>query len=466
MRLNTYEKWDVVSNHIDLRYAEGRVRVTLCTPGIMRVQAAPYGEEFADDRDAPFPGPVVVKQRWKKFPFSTEDQGDRIEVQTALLRIEIGKGPFRMDVYDAEGRSINADEAGGADEASGIEWGEEGVRMIRRMAPEEQFFGFGLQFHRFGQRGAMRFLKTAADPKPANDNGQGHVVEPFFLSTQGYGMFLNSSRYTTFDMGATSSDRYTFGTPGTRLDVYFIYGPTPKDIVSQYTRIVGRMVLPPKWGLGFWYRMRSKPPWPAEKVRAVAEEFRKREIPCDVIGLEPNWQTHSYSCSYLWNREDFPDPAGFVRGLKEQGFRLNLWEHPYVHPSSPVHDELEREGCGADRRVWEGLVPDFTLPNTRTTFKRFHRTEHVDLGVDGYKLDECDGSDFTGSWFFPDETRFPNGMTGAEMHNLFGFLYQQTMHELFEELGQRSYFLCRGNFAGAQRYATCCLLYTSPSPRD
>ena len=446
MRLETYKKWQAVANHLDLQYAEGRVRITLCTPEMVRIQAAPPGEQFAPD------GPAIVKRRCRGGPLAVEEGEEEIKIHTASLEIKIGKNPFRLDVYDLEGHAINGD--GGP----GIEWDKDGVRMVWRVEPEEEFFGFGLQFHRFRQRGATRFLKTSADPTPENENGQSHVVVPFFLSTQGYGVFLNSSRYTTFDMGATSSDRYVFGTPGDKLDAYFIYGSAPKTILSRYTTIVGRMPLPPKWGLGLWYRMRSYPPeqaWPAEKVLEVAGEFRKRGIPCDVIGLEPNWQTHSYSCSYVWNREQFPDPAGFIRELKKQGFHLNLWEHAYVHSSSPIYQELEKEGCAADKKVWDGLVPDFTLPKTREIFKNFHRREHVDLGVDGYKLDECDGSDFTGGWFFPDDTRFPGGMSGAEMHNLFGFLYQQTMHELFEEPGRRTYFLCRGNFAGAQRYLSC-----------
>ena len=95
------------------------------------------------------------------------------------------------------------------------------------------------------------------------------------------------------------------------------------------------------------------------------------------------------------------------------------------------------------------------LQKTRDIFAKFHISEHIDLGVDGYKLDECDGSDFTGNWFYPDDTRFPSGLTGAQMHNLTGFLYNQATHEMFEGLGLRTYLLLRANFAGGQRYASC-----------
>ena len=178
--------------------------------------------------------------------------------------------------------------------------------------------------------------------------------------------------------------------------------------------------------------------------------FATHDIPCDVIGLEPAWQTHAYSCSYLWNTAQFPDPGAFVATMRDQHFHVNLWEHAYVHPSSPIHDPLQKANAVGDKLVWGGLVPDFTRLEARTLFGDLHQKEHIALGVDGYKLDECDGSDFTGGWFFPDDAKFPSGMTGAQMHNVFGLLYQRAFHAFFDRQNKRSYFLCRGMFAGAQ----------------
>ncbi|PKO20811.1 MAG: hypothetical protein CVU38_18065 [Chloroflexi bacterium HGW-Chloroflexi-1] len=87
MRLETYGKCKVVANHLDLQHAEGRVRITLCTPEMLRIQATPQGEQFAPD------GPALVKRRWGRFPFSVEEREEEIKVRTASLGITIGKNP-------------------------------------------------------------------------------------------------------------------------------------------------------------------------------------------------------------------------------------------------------------------------------------------------------------------------------------------------------------------------------------
>jgi alpha-glucosidase (family GH31 glycosyl hydrolase) len=210
--------------------------------------------------------------------------------------------------------------------------------------------------------------------------------------------------------------------------------------------------MPPLWGLGVWYRGKSQ--WNQARMESIASEFRRRQIPCDVYGLEPMWQTASYPCTYVWNRKMFPDPAGFIRKMGEQGFKVNLWEHAFIRESSPIAKEI-KPFCSPDGRGFGGLAPDFTMLQAREIFFGIHKREHLDIGVAAYKLDECDGSDFTGGWYFPDTCHFPGGMTGAEMHNLYGLLYQKTMYDgIRQALAKRSMFLCRGNYTGGQRYPT------------
>ena len=100
--------------------------------------------------------------------------------------------------------------------------------------------------------------------------------------------------------------------------------------------------------------------------------------------------------------------------LKEEHFRVNLWEHAFVHPTSPIYEELLP--YSGDYQVWDGLVPDFITPEGRQIYADYHQKAHVDLGVSGYKADECDNSDFTGNWSFPELSQFPSGADGEQMH--------------------------------------------------
>ena len=114
------------------------------------------------------------------------------------------------------------------------------------------------------------------------------------------------------------------------VDVYIFAGPSLREAVQRYNLFSGAGPLPPRWGLGFWYRVETD--FSQAEVLKMAEELRERKIPCDVLGLEPGWQTHAYSCSFLWDTQKFPDPAATVSSLKAMNYQLNLWEHAYLTP--------------------------------------------------------------------------------------------------------------------------------------
>jgi len=417
--------------------------VSAVTPQIVRLQIAPQGAAYAPN------GPLLGEQVWEPVPAFVSEGDGYVDFATSSLRARIQPATLVVDFYDADGRLI---QRGGA-----VTFHDEGVQMSRYLTPHEEIYGFGLQFKSFAQRGKTRFLRVSSDP--AEDNGQTHVPEPYYLSTGGYGFFFNTSAQVSFDVGRTDPERVVFVSPERTVDVFFLYGPSLREVVARYLTVVGPTPLPPRWGLGFWFRGNTK--WNAERFLAVAEEFRARGIPCDVLGLEPGWQTATYPCSYVWNRENFPEPERFAERLHALGFRLNLWTHAWVHPSlSPISEAMR--ALSADKGGMGGLAPDFTLAEAREVFLSVHEPL-VEGGVDAFKLDEADGNDFSGgvyaperNWFFPDEALFPSGLTGAQMHNLFGFLYQKTMHTLFARRNRRTYFLSRANFAGGQREVSAC----------
>jgi alpha-D-xyloside xylohydrolase len=187
-----------------------------------------------------------------------------------------------------------------------------------------------------------------------------------------------------------------------------------------------------------------------QAVLALAREFRERAIPCDVLGLEPGWQTHAYSCSFAWDTSRFPDPKAFLAEAAAEHFRVNLWEHAFTHPSSPIFAALRP--YSGDFAVWEGLVPDFAGEPARRVFGEYHGRELIDAGVSGFKLDECDNSDFTSGWSFPDMSRFPSGLDGEQMHAVFGLRYQHAIWQPFQARRQATYGLVRSSGALAAPY--------------
>lgn len=310
----------------------------------------------------------------------------------------------------------------------------------------ERVYGLGLQLGSLQQRGRKKLLRVNSDPTA--DLGDSHAPVPFLASTAGYALWVDTLRPVTvyLDCARRRGD-------GTRLyvdapncpgvDVYLFAGPSMRDAVARYNLYAGGGCVPPLWGLGVWYRCDWH--FDSEHVLALAQQLRHDRMPCDVIGLEPGWQTRSYSCSHVWS-DSFPHPEWLTENLSAMGMRLNLWTHVFTHPDSPLYASLEP--LSGDCVVWNGLLPDLTLPEARELLADHLLKAHIGVGVSGYKLDECDSSDYLVSpWSFPDFSRFPSGLDGEQMHTALGMLLQQTVMQAFQKANKRTYGLVRSSGA-------------------
>lgn len=340
---------------------------------------------------------------------------------------------------------------------------------------DEQVFGFGLQLMSFAQRGKKKVARVNADSKI--DSGDSNAPVPFYVTTEGIGILVDTARNATFYLGDARSKpthateqsnggpnpdpNYTHTVkesdtsavvievpraPG--VDIYLFAGPDMLNAVKRYNVFSGGGFQPPEWGLGFWYRNTARAN--QQDVLTLSREFRDRKIPCDVIGLEPGWQSHAYSCTFVWDKVRYPDPEGFVRSATELNYKINLWEHAFTNPASPMFPSLEQ--CSGDYGVWGGLVPDFAGNQAREIFSEFHRKTLVDKGITSFKLDECDNSDYTGGWSFPDCSSFPSGVDGEQMHSVFGLRYQDAIWDAFRKRKQETYGQVRSSGALAAPY--------------
>lgn len=351
---------------------------------------------------------------------------------------------------------------------------ERGCIVELALRPHEEIFGFGLQLLSFAQRGKRKVARVNADPRI--DTGDSHAPVPFYVTTEGIGILIDTARYATFYFGdvrpkpayvmksVTTDDldpNYTHAVTDNEksrivvevprasgVDVYLFAGPSMIDAVRRYNIFSGGGFVPPEWGLGFWYRADAHADQRA--VLDLARKFRERKIPCDVIGLEPGWQSHAYSCSFVWDKDRFPDPAAFVANAKMLHYRINLWEHAFTYPASPLFSRLQT--LSGDYGVWGGLVPDFAGEPAREVFGDFHGKTLIDMGISSFKLDECDNSDYTGGWSFPELSRFPSGIDGEQMHSVFGLRYQMSIWEAFRKRHQPTYGLVRSSGALATPY--------------
>lgn len=330
------------------------------------------------------------------------------------------------------------------------------------LVENERIYGLGLEFKGSNRRKQVYNLKV---DHYGGVKGFTHAPVPFYVSSAGYGVLVNTAQRATVHVGIANrkdsalppridrttgtgwkgkpeSDAIEGNVQGDGLELIVFAGNSPLEVVQRYNLFSGGGVLPPRWGLGFWHRMHTKSS--DEDVRQEIEAFKAHNFPLEVIGLEPGWQSKAYPCSFDWDEGRFPNPGEFVGELMAQGIRVNLWENPYVTPESTMYEGIKP--YTGSHTVWLGEVPDYSLSAAREVLIEHHQREHLDLGVSGYKFDEVDGFD---TWLWPDHATFPSGHSGVEMRQLYGLLLQRTFMDQFRKQNQRTYGLVRASNAGA-----------------
>jgi alpha-D-xyloside xylohydrolase len=329
---------------------------------------------------------------------------------------------------------------------------------------DEHIYGLGLQFKSVNRRGKIYNLHV--DHYGGEDNGRTHAPVPFYVSSKGYGVLINSARYITVYVGSANrvdspnppvvydrntdknwsaqpeSDMVEILVPGSDAEIIVFNGDSPLEAVSKYNLYCGGGVLPPKWGLGFTYRTHTL--YPAGRVLEEVDNFERNGFPLDFIGLEPGWMNMSYPCSYEWSEERFPDPAGFLKKMTEKKVRVNLWMNPYIAPKAKLYGPMLP--YAGTHTVWNGIVPDYTIPEAREIFLDFYQKNQLDIGVSGLKIDEIDGYD---SWLWPDVASFPSGKSAEVMRQTYGLVMQDMISGIYHNGNIRTWGLTRASNAGA-----------------
>ena len=334
------------------------------------------------------------------------------------------------------------------------------------LALDEEVYGLGVDFRSLRRTGQAFQLHV---DHWAGQTGRTHAPVPLYISSRGYGVLVDSARYVDFYVGQAvrlaarekpplidrttrkeewtatpRSDSIEALVPARGVQVYVFAGPTPMDAVRRYNLYCGGGALPPMWGLGFLTRLPTATT--AEEALREVDLFRRHGIPLDMVGLEPGWHDHAYPCSFEWDAKRFPDPAGFMAAMRERGIRLNLWFNPYVSPTAPLYPKLLP--FAGTHLVWNGIVPDYTMPEPRRIFiEHLQKAVVLDpVAVGGFKIDEVDGGDRR---MWPDLATFPSGNDAEQLRQTYGVLVQKMVMDLYRGYGRRTLGQVRGTNAGA-----------------
>lgn len=280
-----------------------------------------------------------------------------------------------------------------------------------------------------------------------NTSGRNYKNIPFFMSTRGYGIYFNESRPITFWVGSREYCKTQVAVEGDLMDYFFFYGPTFKKILFNYTELTGKASVPPKWSFGTWMSRISY--FSQKEVLKTAGKLRKMKIPCDVIHIDTGWFKKDWQCDWEFDRERFPDPEGMFRKAREMGFRLSLWQAPYVMDETKLYKEAKKKKVLARNNAPFNFILrfpahpiDFSKPDAVLWYQKLLK-RLLDLGASAIKADFGEGIE--------PAMRFKE-YDGRQMHNLYPLLYNKAVYDITKETTGEGVIWARSAYAGSQRY--------------
>src|SRR5215216_2938561 len=249
---------------------------------------------------------------------------------------------------------------------------------------------------------------------------------PFLLSSRGYGMFVHTSAPLTLDLGGSYDEANVIYLGDDVLDLFFFFG-SPKEILSEYTAITGRAPVPPLWSFGLWMGRESYSS--EEEVREVARKLREQRIPSDVIHLDTDWTEVPHRCDFEFSSSRFEDPQKMLSDLKESGFRVSLWQLPYLNPNNELHDEATEKGYVVLSAYGKPPVDDAVIDLSNPEAVRWYQEKLARLlrmGVAVYTADFGEAAPLTGIY----HERTSNFLE----HNLYPLRYNKAVADITREI--------------------------------
>jgi alpha-glucosidase len=432
-----------------IKTAEAEARVYIYSPTIIRVNIS----KNLNPGDTSF---AVIRQPLADFDF--DESSANIDITTPALKLSIQKSPLRFNFFTADGISLSEDDA-----RFGTNWQGERVTCYRRLFEGERFIGLGEKTGNLDRRGAAYVNWNTDAPNHTPESDPLYKTFPFFIglhSGLAYGLFLDNTHKSYFDFGASTDEETSwFGADGGDLNYYFFGAQGVSNIIEDYTWLTGRMEMPPLWSLGYqqcrWSYMS------ADEVLNIAQTFRKKQIPADVMYCDIDYMDDFKI--FTWNKKTFPKPKQMLDKLKAMDFRLVTIVDPgiKVEEGYKEYDEgMERDyfakypdGENYTGYVWPGRChfPDFFREDVREWWGAAFKAL-IQPGVEGFWNDMNEPAAWGQNipWIVKFGDKFM-----PEIRNAYGMQMARATYEGTRKIlgNKRPFVLTRAAYSGTQRYS-------------
>jgi alpha-D-xyloside xylohydrolase len=413
--------------------------------------------------------------------FRLAQVGDNFVITTDALKLCISKASGAIRFMDTSGRVLQQEPPGGGkwltrkevfrnvyDNSIAIEAGQniDGARADAE--PIERVF----ERHAFEAKLEFTFTEgEALFGLGSHEEGNGNLrgksqdlyqqnmksVVPCFVSSKGYGIVMDCSSLMVFHDDSDGS--YMWADVVDQLDYYFIGGGDASAIARNYYQLTGAPPMLPRWAFGY---VQSKERYVnAEEILSVAKEYRRREIPLDVMVLD--WK--SWPDGHGWGQKSFdpvrfPTPQALIAELHAMDVKLMTSIWPIMTGDCPNQVELFERGLMLGNQSTYNAFD----PEGRTTY---WKQAHDGLFAEGVDAWWCDCTEpFEADWegaVKPEPLQRMKVNTGQAKRYIdegqilaYSLFHSQGMYEGQRDASnkKRVLNLTRSSHVGQHRYAT------------
>lgn len=459
--LNVLAPTSVVRGRYDtLNLPTFNVDITTPAEGVIRVRAehwqgATEYPGFPLNADEPGNRDYVTVQANGNGDGEVGVNGADVTLTTGGLTAKVVKGtPWNLTfigedgkvLTECAGKSLGRFKLGAESNVTAQPVGGFGVTMDGSARDESDVFtaiqlhlSVGEDVYGLGERFGA-YVKNGQSVDIWNEDGgtaseQGYKDIPFYMTSNGYGVLVNNRGHVSFEIGSENTEAVQFSVPGEAIDFCVIYGPTPKQILDRYTKLVGRPANVPAWSYGLWLTTSFTTKYDEATINSFIDGMAERDIPLAAFHYDCYWMREFHWCDFEWDKRFFGDIESTLKRLHEdKGLHICAWINPYIGQRGEMFKEGRDKGYLVRKpngEVWQtdfwqagmGLV-DFTNPAAREWFKDKVKAL-LNQGVDAIKTDFGER--------IPRDVVWYDGSPKLSMHNWYTQLYNQAVFEAIEE---------------------------------
>jgi alpha-D-xyloside xylohydrolase len=390
--------------------------------------------------------------------FELVTDGSQLQVNQSAATYVATSGDLSASITQGESfhLAINADGKELTRVADkGIAWmdhnGDSYINIQLNLAVGELVYGLGEHFTPFVKNGQVIDIWNE-DGGTASEQAYKNI--PFYMTNRGYGIFINHTGKVSLEIGTEVVDKVQISVPGEELEIFFIYGANPREIIKRYTDFLGKPAKVPDWSFGLWLSTSFTTNYDEATVNSFLDGMAEREIPVSAFHFDCFWMKEFSWSDFEWDSAVFPDPAGLIKRLHGKGYRVCVWTNPYIAQMSSLFSEAKEKGYlikRPDGSVWQwdlwqpGMaIVDFTNPDACSWYQS-KLQQLIDIGVDSFKTDFGER--------IPTDVIYSDGSDPVRMHNYYPYLYNKTVFELLERKPNReTVVFARSATAGCQKF--------------